>query len=381
MIARFGVLALLVSLSARAAYDVSWDFRGTVPGSWNVQGWTQAQPTEFGLRVSTTRPGYMTRVSQLTDPVQVVAVTIASTRQTEGVLLWHVRGTPPDEKVQLPFVIPASESPARIELNVGYYPQWDPLADEIGLALPAGADVLLTTIHLQGWTQQERLWHAIKSFWTPDSFRPYSINFLWGPLLTTNPVARREMFEFLPPHGKSAVTLFYGALLVAAALSIAGIVRRRDRWRRALPVVFVAAWLLFDLRMGFELLHYAYRDIADHVLPAAEQKMFRTHGAFYAILDEAKPHLMEHPRYALVDDPTSPFYTNLRYATYPSLPIRTDSPADDIGLWFVYNRPDVGVDEAGRLVKVGSGVTVLAASGTIVESYDRYTFLYETRRP
>lgn len=379
MLAPLSALLLTLTLSAHAAYDSVWDFRGNVPGRWDVEGLAVAQPTEFGLRIQTTQDGKMKRLTDHTHPMQAVSLLVASAQNTEAIFFWRVTGENGDEFVQLPFVIPHSQTPVSVDIDVSFYPQWDPMTKEVGLQLPAGTDILLQTITLRGWTPQEQAWEAVKSFWHPDAFRPYSINFLWGPLITFNPVGTAQMFQSLPSRGMSAVRLFYFLIAIGAGISIGMLLtKRRSPWLLALPVALAASWLIFDLRMGGEILWYAYRDVRDYVGKPLETANFRTHGGFYNIVAEAMPDLLRHDRYILLDDPKSPFYSNLRYMTYPSLPIRAET-ATGVSLWFVYNRPDIGLDEQGRLLMLTPGGSkILAASGAVLRGFDAHTFLYET---
>lgn len=382
MLAPLSALLLTLSLSAHAGFETTWDFRGGMPGRWEAGGWTDVESTPFGLRITTTRDGSMRRATDLTHPVQVVSLRVASTRPTEAILLWHVRGTKDGDMVQLPFQIPASETADPLDIDVSFYPQWDERADEIGLMLPAGSDVLLQAMTLRGWTGQERLWEGIKSFWHPDEFRPYSINFLWGPLIAFNPYQAATMFEYLPPRAMSAARWFYLLLAIAAGASLAcRATGRRSAWLLSLPVAFAACWLVFDLRMGGEVLSYVHDDWSRYVLADDGDKELRTHGTFFGDLDRALPFLRRNELFAVMTDGASPAYQLSRYQAYPSVGT-ADAAMTGVTLWFIYDNPNVGVDERGRLLRAlpDGSIRTIASSGRVVLELSEQSFLYELPR-
>lgn len=381
MLAHAITLLLTLTVSAQAAYETQWDFRGKVPGSWDVRGMAQPQSTTFGLRINTPTDGLLMRDTNLTHPVQVVSLLVASAKPTNAILRWHPRGLSDREMVEFPFVIQQSQTPVPLDLYLSYLPEWDPYTDKLGIIFPAGSDILLQEIRLRGWTREERILNRIKSFWHLDEFRPYSINFLWGPLLADNPYQDKDMFQHLPPRAMSAVRWFYFALIAAAIVSLTLLaLRKHSSWLLALPVTFVACWLLFDARMGIEIIGYTVDDWKRYVLPPAEEKELRTHGHFFSDLDLALPRLAAHEKFAVLSTPAIPAYAISRYQAYPAI-ATNDATVTGVTAWFVWENPNVGVDDFNRLLELqpNNSVRMLAQSGSAIQLSPR-SFIYQLPR-
>src|SRR3989338_1475145 len=197
-----------------------WDFRtGRVSGGvWEVSGLTSVQPGPEGLAIRTNIDGKIARVSDSTHPIQALRITLRANGPMQAALRWHRSGTPPDEFSQLPFDIAGETEEETIDLDLSYYPSWDPHADRIGLVFPAGSDLMLVTMELFGWNAWDRMREAVRSFWTFDTLMPYSVNYLWGPRLTFNPIGRLRLFERQPPRAWSGNRIFYAALLLTLLL-------------------------------------------------------------------------------------------------------------------------------------------------------------------
>lgn len=362
------------------AEDFTWNFRGELPKDATVHQLSRAQITREGLVIDTQTDGYIIwEDSPLTGPADVITIRARTTRAVEAALLWPEPGHP-DNLIQLPFVIPEGKDTQEIDVTVRNYREWDWRAQRFGIGFPKGTNVLIEEMQFRHWSASEKLVEAWKTFWTFDTFRPYSINFLWGPLIATNPVSRAELFDTLPPRAHSAVWIFYGLIVlsgVAALFLHFGKENRalRNAWG-LLGIVwtFGTCWTLFDLRMGVELLSYAIEDLRSFVLAPIEEQSLRTHGPFYAIAQEITPDLMRAGRYGILASEGAPYYANLRYMTYPSIPVREGEDTSDVRLWFVMERPDVTVDSNGRLRK---GAEVLTGTGRILRAFDDIAFLFE----
>lgn len=362
------------------AEDFYWNFRGELPKDATVHQLSRAQIIREGLAIDTQTDGYIIwEGSPLTGPADVITIRARTTRAVEAALLWPEPGHP-DNLIQLPFVIPEGAATQEINVVVKNYQEWDWRAERFGIGFPKGANVLIEEIQFRHWSASEKLVEAWKTFWTFDTFRPYSINFLWGPLLTTNPVSRAELFDTLPPRARSAVWIFYGVILLSAIAAIVLGTLKRDRavgkasGLLCIVGVFGACWILFDLRMGTEILSYAIEDLRSFVFAPVEEQNLRTHGTFYAIAREVTPELLRAGRYGILASEGAPYYANLRYMTYPSIPVREGEDTSDVKLWFVMERPDVTVDSNGRLRR---GADVLTGTGRILRAFDDTAFLFE----
>jgi hypothetical protein len=259
--------------------------------------------------------------------------------------------------------------------------QWDPHTEKIAFAFPAGTEVLIPAIVWTTWTPLEKMTELWRSFWTTDTYRSYSINFVWGPVLTSNPIARRDIYEYLPPRGISATRYLYPLLGIAIVIGIALLFLTPDRTKgkkrmlRCIVGSFAAAWLLFDLRMGVEMFGYVVNDWQRYVTKPVAEQTFRTHGTFYSIAQQSLPTLMQQPAYGFLAKDGTPFYSNLRYMTYPSLPKTEDMDQTGLTTWLVIDRPDVAVNSRGQLTVKGAPKT---SSGTILQRFDDHSFLFRT---
>lgn len=375
------LVPLFVPAAARAEQSTVWDFRAArVQGRWEARG-LQTQKTFTGLLIRATEDGRMTQEIAPAHGSEVVSITAQASRATPGIFLWQERGAPQGVMVQLPFTIPGGPNPIVLDLNAGKYDQWDPRPAAIGIAFPAGSQVLLQEIRLRHWPLHERILHAWKSFWTFDRFEAYSINFLWGPLLTSNPVASADMFDSLPAEGRSANAAFYVVALVAFATAAGYSTAQGKRNLHARRSAFLAAfailgfcWVLYDVRMGSEILAYARRDFATYVNRPLLKRTFRSRDDLYAVFAQAVPVLREDSRVGLLTP--WPLLGVARYLLYPTLlTIPGEEGAASVRTWLVFQDPDARVDERGRLLSVGVALT---GSGVILQDYGKHSFLFRT---
>lgn len=378
-----GLLAL-IPLSALAKETVTWDFRDSrVPGQWNIRDVASATATPDGIRLRTDAEGLLWRSTTDVQGIDAVTFVLTSAETIESSLLWRVPGRE-GLLAGLRFTLPEGTTPATISVAPENFPLWNTATDAIGFSLPPGSDVIVQSITLEHWNAWEKLTSRAKSFWTPDEFRPYSINFLWGPLLAVTPYGREQLFDRLPPLAPSAVRVFLGLLVLGAcvAVCVAFFARgneRAVRWAlKSTGILVITLWLLFDLRMGGEILGYTKKDLRTYVLPPAGEKQLRTHGPFYDVAFRALPELKRESRYALVTESESPVYSNLRYMSYPSLPVLPGGNLDGVNLLFVYDRPDIRVDGGKLMNEDGS---VISPSGEVIAQFGSGSFLYRSAPP
>ncbi len=311
----------------------------------------------------------------LTHPVEVVRLTFASPVERAAQFLWHRRDDPPAMLTQLGFMIP--KGIGRGDLNVDAYRQWDRQADAIGFIFPKGTDVLLQEIRFSHWTLGEQAMEVWKSFWRFDDYNPFNINFVWGPVITFNPVGTAELFTTLPPHGRSGMWIFY-ALLAAIGLALL-----LDRfWNGARPIGYLplfllcygALWIVFDVRMGAEMLSYVKDDYDTYLSQPHGQRIFRTYLNFNDVMEVTAPWLEGVREFAVLRGAT-PIMAMARYFGLPAVAIEPDGPRPDLPVWLIYHRDDVAVDREGRLTVNGIPWT---APGQIVQRFDTRSFLFRT---
>ncbi|MFA6039339.1 MAG: hypothetical protein WCV62_01255 [Candidatus Peribacteraceae bacterium] len=382
MIRRFlpvTLLLLALPVSAVAMQSSLWDFSGgSMPGQWQMKGWTGAQPTEQGIRINTAAEGSMARLTDFPHPVDIIQIRTSAPREVSGLLLWHEPGTPENNVYQLPLAFQAGSSTVN-HVDLTIYPAWKRHPDLLGFAFPAGTDITVETMDFYGYNAFERMGNAWKSFWTFDTFNASAINFLWGPILRSAPVSRAALFDAPPPQGWSANRLFYGVLLIGGLLLWLWQWRsKRENARRRALLLFLALagslWLFYDVRMGAEFLSYAKWDYDTYFTRAPEEREFRRFENFYRAVDLSLPALTASSTYGFLCPPGFPFPSRVRYFTYPSIPVETDAlprPAT----WLVFRRNDVRVDGQGRLLE---GDKVIAEGGGILQQFDETSFLYGT---
>lgn len=373
----FIIILLATPITGWAMQETVWDFRGgKLPGEWRLSGSETPQLTSEGMRITASRED----LTLLTDlalphPVEVVTLVFGSDRDAEAVLLWHRPADDSQKLVQLPLTIPRGEQ-TTMDLNVDSYPQWNRRADTIGLHVPADTDVLLREIRFRHWNLFERATEAMRSFWVFDRFSPLNINFFWGPLITSNPIGTRDLFTTLPPGGKSGMRILYGLLIAVATGMIAYFWWRGIAWRRwltAFLLCFGAVWIFFDLRMGLEMLRYVKADYDTYLSQPPGSRTFRTYLNFNDVVEQSLPALQGESQFALLRPREAPIIAMVRYFAYPSLPEEVTGPRDDLHFWLVFERPDVAVNDEGRLTVDGVPWT---QPGTIIDRNDQASFLF-----
>ena len=195
--------------------------------------------------------------------------------------------------LEMPFDVPAGLN-SELVLTPSDFKQWNPWTTNIGFIFPAGSDLVLHSLRMYGLRFPERMVEALKSFWHLDEVRPYSINFLWGPLLTQNPFARAKMYNGYPPSAASATRVFYALIgLCLAGILLTSVSRsnaRKDSWIGGLIVVFCVCWVLFDVRMGAEIVGYALHDYQTFISQEVPHRVLRTHDDIYDVVEQLKPY-------------------------------------------------------------------------------------------
>ncbi|MBI3619469.1 hypothetical protein HY213_05560 [Candidatus Peregrinibacteria bacterium] len=392
---RFRIFLLglfFVPLAAHAEDSTVWNFQNAdALKVWNVQG-ISVQPTAEGFHI--TGQGGMIRATLLAHPIDVIELTFARSQATTIALLWHVPGAPQQALVQVPIVLSGGSQPETVTVNMGRYQKWSRNADLLGLGFPEGTDLVLQDMTMRGWSLSEKILEAWRSFWTFDEEKAYSINFLWGPLLVTNPVAREQLFSTLPPFGRSANSIFYGIIILAglviASLAAYRRMRLRDGARHRTCIlaflgVVASVWLVYDVRMGSEILSYAARDYRTYVSQPPGNRTLRNLENFYDVVERSMPLLTLDPHYVIIVPKGIEHLATVALSmTYPSVPLfPEEKPGPEIHAWLIFRRGDIRVDDHGQLVQ---GSTVLSPPGRIVTQFDQTSFLFRpidaiVRRP
>ncbi|MBI3331915.1 hypothetical protein HYZ99_03060 [Candidatus Peregrinibacteria bacterium] len=375
---------LIIAAPAHARDAFEWNFMdASIPGRWEIQRLTTATPTAAGLHIKTDVEGKMSRVTEFPHGVEAIVMSLGQSTPTEAILLWHIRGSPANEFVELPFEI-AGGPRTEVKLAVNDYPQWDPRTDRIGIVFPPHAEVTIQRIAFFRWNLFEKTWEAVKSFWTLDTFRPYTINFLWGPVLTFNPISRERLFRSIPPVGWSVNRILYVTMILIGLACMFWHMRQkrrgvREALRRPLTIFLLSLaglWLFYDLRMGLETIAYYVRDYRTYVAADADERTFRDRGYFYDFVDQVLPHVQGRKRYIFLSPFRWPYLGAVRYLTYPSIPTEPTQAENGVDTWVIFQRSDMSVNAEGSLLMDGQVVT---PPGTVLLDFAPGSFVFRTR--
>lgn len=359
-----------------AAQSTVWNFRGSVPQGINVQNLTTVEATAEGIYVETGTDGFL-QLPPLAQPADVLRLVVTNATPAEIAVLWRTPDLNPGEYYQENVVLPAGEG-KEVSVTLHQVDEWTWSAPFLGLAFPAGTRLLIEEMEWKRYSAGEKLANAFVSFWTPDRFRLYSINFLWGPLLAPTPEARAMLYETLPPRSWSATRIFYAVFLLAAGIAVI------TRWMvpelgakrilAMLALVGAILWVFFDLRMTQEILAYI-RDDWRYILSDAPDRAFRSHATLYDALETTDELLGDEERYVLIAQDNTPFFSNVRYALYPAVPVRPDEDTAGVRTWLVFARDDVTAEDGSLKLRDG---TVLAHSGSVIHRFDDTSFIFRT---
>lgn len=370
-----GISAFLATESASAVSETTWDFRGQVPVRIEVQNLTTVEPAQEGLFIQSNADGFLS-LPALTTRADTLTMTVTNATTPKAALIWRTAGMADGEYYQADIDLPAGQS-KEVSVALNAVAEWDPGAPTLGLAFPAGSEVLIETMEWRSYSAGEKLWNGIVSFWTPDRYRLYSINFLWGPLIATTPEARATLFDALPPRSWSATRFFYGFFVLAAIAGTAYAWNKPDRARRiaaTLAIAGAALWILFDARMTQEIFSYVRADWNTYVLAPEGERTLRSHATLYDVLPQTKELLGNDGTYVLLAEEGTPFFANVRYVMYPAVPVAPEAATGGTA-WIVLGNERVAA-LSGTLLRDGA---ILSPDGTVVKRFDDTSFFYRSR--
>jgi len=367
----FFITALLaVPMTVSAVEENIFNFEGSVPGQWEIRDFDVAKSTPQGLQISTNKDGRMTTRTEFRRSIEAIALTLQTNQSMEAALVWKDPDVAGEGLVNFPFIIEGNEEVQVIDIDLSNSRFWTSHATEFGLAFPRGAQVLLKEMTFYNWNVFEKLWHGSVSFWTFDTFTSHSINFMWGPWLTFNPVARGDMHYKDPPMGHSGSWVWYILLVLIGIWCL----WKFKRAQAALPFFFISflgLWLIFDLRMGTELLSYVHNDWRDFLLAESGERSFRSHLTFPDVVEASLPYLKNEPYYIFLGPPgETVFFSTMRYLTYPNLPVESGSKMQESRMALIFGR-DATQKEHGALVV--DGEIVRRGSGSVIKEINEFS--------
>jgi len=369
-------------MTTHAAQTTVWDFRGGKEGGkWIAKALSQVEMTLNGLQIATTKDGFLQRKNDAAFPADMVSVMVTNAQDIEAVFMWHRSDDPSTSMFQLPFVIRANPLPQTVKINVERYDEWDPRSDAVAIGFPAGTTLLLHAVTLSRFSPYEKFLEGWKSFWSFDTFEAYSINFLWGPIVNFTPAGREEQWHSSPPTGWSGLRVFYAAFTAGCALfaTYAWIYKRRSydahkhAWKGVL-LLSAGLWLMLDIRMGSEILSYAYKDYISYISKPLGERTLRSRLDSYDVLEQSIPEIAKVGHVVLVTP--WPMLGMARYLLFPSTLLIPGEPGSaEAALWLVYMDPAISIDTDRRLSKGGSP---LSLPGSILLRFENNSFLFRT---
>ncbi|MBU0766602.1 hypothetical protein KKF55_02355 [Patescibacteria group bacterium] len=369
-------LLLLCPLTASAVEENILNFEGSVPVQWEIHDFDVAKSTPDGLLINTTQDGYMTTKTEFKRSIEAIAIRLQTNQSMEATLIWKDSSIAKEGLVTFPFIIEGSEEVQVINIDLSNSQFWTSHATEFGLAFPRGANVLLKEMTFYNWNVFEKLCHGSLSFWKFDTFTSHSINFVWGPWLTFNPIARADMHIKDPPFGISGMWVFY---IVLAFGGMWLLWKRKTKGTQAalasFLILFSILWLVHDLRMGSELLSYVRNDWRDYVTKGIGERSFRSQLSFPDTTDQSMAYIKDEPYYIFFGPTdTTVYFSIMRYLTYPNLPISDGDKMNQAKHAITFGR-NSEIDENGNLIV--DGEVVRSGSGSLLRRFNKYGSIFQ----
>ena len=371
------LVACLLPWSASAATITEWDFSdGVFHEGWEAGGNPSFERRPDGLLITTLAQTLFGRSIQLTHPIEVIAIDYMGYDPIEGWVYWHRPGDPQDDLLRAPLLFSPTEGIGTVSVDMTKFHKWKRNADFVGIGLPEGSQILLQRIRLMSWSPGEKLIEGLKSFWTFDVRRPSSVNFLWGPHIVWNPLAREVMFRVSAPAAESVNRYFYFVMVLGIAWTLFKIRKHpvsKKKTLTALLTLMAVLWVFYDVRMGSEFFGYLQRDYRKYWSRPVGERTFRERSYFNDFAAAIAPMVQDREEYIFVATHRWPFLGLIRYYTYPSIPTQPFQEGTHIDTWVVYDRPDIIVNKQGELESEG---TVLSSPGAVLHEFSEGTFIF-----
>lgn len=262
------------------------------------------------------------------------------------------------------------------------FSNWYRKTGRVGFVFSPGTTLVVQDITMEGYSWIEKAVNAWKTAWALDSMRPYSVNFLWGPMMTFSPLEMQNLYKNFPPVAVSANRALYVILALGLIYVFVRLPKLRGKPEARYRVIvhffllFAGLWLLYDVRMGLEPLNQFMVDYKEYHSQQPGKATFRDRSYFNQFADDAATLVdPQEQYYAFVARHDWPFVGRIKYATYPSLPVIYDrrTAEQNIKTWVVFNRQDIVQDTEGRL-RIGD--EILTEPGTILHQFMDGTFVF-----
>lgn len=373
-------LCAFAPVSAHAMRSSEWNLDGeTLESGWEIAGDPSLTSVPEGLRIATTQRSLFGRAVSPQDPIDTITLDYMANDFIEGGIYWHEKGRDADDLTTATLRFAPTKGVGTIHLDMTKYDRWERRTDFIGIGLPADTELTIKRIQVRGWNPVEKLAVAVRSFWTFDSIRPSSINFLWGPHVSFTPTGREMMFRSTPPMGQSANRYFYflmGIAVVWAVYSLRKYPAKKKKVLLTLAGAMAALWIAYDVRMGMEFLRYAKHDYDTYLSKPIGQRTFRERSFFTDFAAGAASLVQDRKEYVFLAPQRWPYLGLIRYYTYPAVPAEPEQGGNR-DTWVVYKRPDMTLNERGQLV---SENVILTRPGILLHEFDTGTFIFREKQ-
>lgn len=145
-----------------------------------------------------------------------------------------------------------------------------------------------------------------KDFWTFDTFKPYTINLLYWPMI----------------WGKNANVLFYWIFLFMVIIVL--VLTKFSFQKKILYILlwWLSLWLIYDVRMWLESISNYRHDYKTYISQSWYQKTYRERGDFYSFVDFTRDTLSKlwissNEQIIFYTDNAWPFPGSMKYFLYP----------------------------------------------------------------
>ncbi len=374
-------MSMPVLASAMQTETWQMDKQQLIDGEWNFTGDLQIAHTRNSLQVTTgPEGGSLRRPIKNKFSFSVISVSYSSTFGSDTKIIWKNENLTDKNFYLAPATyFPVAKRQEKIKFSLDRYKVWNGRPTLIGFRFPPNTKITINEIELVGWNLPERIVEMAKSFWTMDDFRSYSINFIWGPRLTYNPIARQEIFQAQPPPADSANKLFYILFLITALTFIILVRLGRIYKKSAISylLIFVAAgWIFYDFRMGVEFFNYLKTDYNSYYSKELGERTFRDRLFFYDFAEDISKITKEKEEFIFLAKNNWPYLGIMRYYAYPVRPVDSfDGNANKVDTWIVYRRPDIQIIKNQLVTEDG---TVLSPEGSLIHEYEKGTFIFQS---
>ncbi len=369
--------ALIPQLSFAMKTQILDFSQGNINATWEGKGSISMVQAPDGIILTTTGTGFFMTDTPLGISPEAATIVATTPDSTDIYFIWSYNNDPMKHSFDVGVTLRGGEEKLN-SFSLSDVRNWKRGDKQIGIALPSNTQIKIHRIELYQWNVVERLTEALRSFWTMDQYRPYTINFVWGPEMATNPVERSELFQVLPPMSISGI--FVLSILLLMILGILGVYfyttgKNKKKFLKTAALCILAFWMLFDLRMGSEFLGYMIHDAKTYIAAPEGQKVLRDRDRFYDFAAFAAPFVADRETYVFFAQLQWPYLGNMRYITYPAIP-GIDPEHDDT--WVVYDRPDLSVGPSGQVMAEGEAISF---QGKVLGKFDEHSFIFRTNEP